>query len=91
MEHGIVQDWNDMEQIWQYIYSKDQLQTFAEEVCALALNISPFMRECTTILIGEHNFVKFIFVPLKLFSSRTSFFLKVNYVTPCFDLSLCQE
>jgi len=42
MEHGIVQDWNDMEQIWQYIYSKDQLQTFAEEVCALALKISQF-------------------------------------------------
>jgi actin-related protein len=33
MEHGIVQDWNDMERIWQYIYSKDQLQTFSEEVC----------------------------------------------------------
>ena len=32
MEHGIVTDWNDMERIWQYIYSKDQLQTFAEEV-----------------------------------------------------------
>jgi len=32
MEHGIVNDWNDMERIWQYIYSKDQLQTFAEEV-----------------------------------------------------------
>lgn len=31
MEHGIVQDWNDMERIWQYIYSKDQLQTFSEE------------------------------------------------------------
>jgi len=31
MEHGIVRDWNDMERIWQYIYSKDQLQTFAEE------------------------------------------------------------
>ncbi|XP_076061872.1 actin-related protein 1 [Oratosquilla oratoria] len=31
MEHGIVTDWNDMERIWQYIYSKDQLQTFAEE------------------------------------------------------------
>lgn len=26
MEHGIVTDWNDMERIWQYIYSKDQLQ-----------------------------------------------------------------
>ena len=33
MEHGIVKDWNDMERIWQYIYSKDQLQTFSEEVC----------------------------------------------------------
>jgi len=32
MEHGIVRDWNDMERIWQYIFSKDQLQTFPEEV-----------------------------------------------------------
>ncbi|KXJ23483.1 alpha-centractin [Exaiptasia diaphana] len=31
MEHGVVKDWNDMERIWQYIYSKDQLQTFSEE------------------------------------------------------------
>ena len=31
MEHGIVQDWNDMEKIWQYIYSKEQLSTFSEE------------------------------------------------------------
>jgi len=31
MEHGIVTDWNDMEKIWQYIYSKDQLQIFSEE------------------------------------------------------------
>ncbi|XP_022661752.1 beta-centractin-like [Varroa jacobsoni] len=31
MEHGVVNDWNDMEKIWQYIYSKDQLQTFSEE------------------------------------------------------------
>jgi actin-related protein len=35
MEHGIVTDWNDMERIWQYIYSKDQLQTFSEEVIHL--------------------------------------------------------
>ena len=32
MEHGIVTDWNDMERMWQYIYSKDQLQVFSEEV-----------------------------------------------------------
>lgn len=31
MEHGTVVDWNDMELIWHYIYSKEQLQTFAEE------------------------------------------------------------
>lgn len=31
MEHGIVTDWNDMERIWQYIYSKEQLQTYPEE------------------------------------------------------------
>uniref|UniRef100_F6SBD4 Actin related protein 1B n=1 Tax=Ornithorhynchus anatinus TaxID=9258 RepID=F6SBD4_ORNAN len=31
MEHGVVRDWNDMERVWQYVYSKDQLQTFSEE------------------------------------------------------------
>lgn len=31
MEHGIVTDWNEMERIWQYIFSKEQLQTFHEE------------------------------------------------------------
>jgi centractin len=31
MEHGIVTDWNDMEKIWTYIYSKDQLSIFSEE------------------------------------------------------------
>jgi len=31
MEHGIVTDWNDMERVWQYIYSKDQLHLVPEE------------------------------------------------------------
>ena len=31
MEHGIVTNWNDMERIWQYVYSKNELQTFPEE------------------------------------------------------------
>lgn len=42
MEHGIVQDWNEMERIWQYIYSKDQLQTFSEEVTDLLKPLMPF-------------------------------------------------
>lgn len=36
MEHGIVNDWNDMERIWQYVYSKEQLQTFSEEVSSFS-------------------------------------------------------
>ena len=31
IEHGIVQDWDDMEKIWQHIYS-DELKTMSEEV-----------------------------------------------------------
>jgi len=31
MEHGIVQDWNDMEKLWTYIYGKDGLNISAEE------------------------------------------------------------
>jgi len=31
MEHGYVNDWSDMERVWQYVYSKEQLNTFAEE------------------------------------------------------------
>lgn len=41
MEHGIVRDWNDMERIWQYVYSKDQLQTFSEEVTGCGMARSP--------------------------------------------------
>jgi actin-related protein len=29
MEHDVVQDRNDVKCIWQYIFSKDQLQTFS--------------------------------------------------------------
>ncbi|CAB1318732.1 unnamed protein product [Coregonus sp. 'balchen'] len=39
MEHGIVKDWNDMERIWQYVYSKEQLQTFSEEGFAIPHSI----------------------------------------------------
>ncbi|CAG0921547.1 unnamed protein product [Notodromas monacha] len=31
MEHGIVTDWNDMEKIWQFVYSKEMLNIFPEE------------------------------------------------------------
>jgi len=31
MEHGIVTDWNEMERIWSYIYSKEQLHSVPDE------------------------------------------------------------
>ena len=31
MEHSIVTDWNDMERVWQYIYSNDQLKAEPSE------------------------------------------------------------
>jgi centractin len=35
MENGIVNDWHDMEKLWQHIYSKNQLNSNAEEVMRL--------------------------------------------------------
>jgi centractin len=35
MEHGIIKDWNDMEKVWQHIYSKSQLNCSSEEVWTL--------------------------------------------------------
>jgi len=41
MEHGIIRDWNDMERIWHYIFSKEQLQTVSEEVLIDVLRYQP--------------------------------------------------
>ena len=32
LEHGIVTDWDDMERIWQFVYT-EELKTLSEEVC----------------------------------------------------------
>lgn len=31
MEHGIVTDWDDMERIWNFVYT-EELRTLSEEV-----------------------------------------------------------
>ena len=31
MEHGVVVDWQDMEKIWNYVYSREQLNVPPEE------------------------------------------------------------
>jgi hypothetical protein len=44
LEHGIVTDWDDMERIWQYVYT-DELKTLSEEV-------RYFLREIWEGLLG---------------------------------------
>ncbi|VEN37293.1 unnamed protein product [Callosobruchus maculatus] len=59
MEHGIVTDWNDMEKIWSYIYSKDQLSTFSEEHPVLLteapLNPRPNREKAAEIMFETFN------------------------------------
>jgi len=45
MEHGIIRDWNDMERIWQYIFSKEQLRTVSEEVTLSPRSHAPCVGE----------------------------------------------
>jgi centractin len=44
MEHGIVQNWGDMEKIWQHVYSRDNLNTASEEHAVLLTEapLNPF-------------------------------------------------
>lgn len=39
IEHGIVQDWGDMERIWSHIYSKENLNVACEEHAVLLTGI----------------------------------------------------
>ncbi|KAJ8942989.1 hypothetical protein NQ318_001713 [Aromia moschata] len=65
MEHGIVTDWNDMEKIWSYIYSKDQLSTFSEEHPVLLteapLNPRPNREKAAEILLRPSTFLLYLF------------------------------
>jgi len=44
MENGIVQNWNDMEKIWTYVYSRDNLNVASEEHAVLLTEapLNPF-------------------------------------------------
>ena len=39
LEHGIVTDWDDMERIWQFVYT-EELKTLSEEVWLHSINES---------------------------------------------------
>jgi actin-related protein len=51
IEHGIVNDWEDMERIWQYIYT-DELKTLSEEVSATIWSSRNLSSVSTNILLA---------------------------------------
>jgi actin-related protein len=42
LEHGIVTDWDDMERIWQYVYTEG-LRTVSEDVSAAERRSCPLL------------------------------------------------
>ena len=67
MEHGVVKDWNDMEYIWQYIYSKEQLQTSSgevliahEHVLLQSIDLSAYLRTGSLRPRYRHCYIKLV-------------------------------
>ena len=77
MEHGIVRDWDDMERIWQYIYSKDQLQTFSEEV------IVAIVGQGFLVSILQHMYL-IISLHAGYFCCRLLTYFKINFLKDSF-------
>lgn len=84
MEHGIVNDWNDMERIWSYVYSKDQLSTFSEEhpVLLTEAPLNPLKnREKAAELFFESFNVPALFVSVQaVLSLLVNYFLVKKYM-----------
>ena len=45
MEHGIIIDWEDMERIWNFVYT-DELRTLSEEVDNVVRSAGKFLWSC---------------------------------------------
>ena len=84
MEHGIVTDWNDMERIWSYVYSKDQLATFCEEHPVLLteapLNPRKNREKAAEIFFESFN-VPALFVSMQAVLSLYDSFLRFSTFT----------
>ena len=66
MEHGIVQNWSDMERLWQHVYSKENLNVASEEHAVL-LTEAPLNPYANRAKAGEIFFEGFN-VPAMYFS-----------------------
>ena len=64
LEHGIVTDWDDMEKIWEYVYTEG-LKTLSEEVSALVFWAAP--SEITSKLL-RHGCPHTLWSPVGKFS-----------------------
>ena len=59
MDHGVVQNWSDMEKIWQHVYAKDNLNVSSENHAVLlteaALNPTRNREKCAEIFFEALN------------------------------------
>jgi len=68
IEHGIVENWDDMEHIWKYLYTKDQLHSKSSEHPVLlteAPNNPIKNREKAAEIMFEHLSVPALFVSIQ--------------------------
>jgi centractin len=69
MEHGIVQNWSDMERLWHHIYSKENLAIPSEEHAVLLTEapLNPYTnREKAAEIFFEGFNVPAMFVSLQV-------------------------
>lgn len=78
LEHGIVTDWDDMERIWQYVYT-EELKTLSEEVCLLDRSVGfglRWLEGCWGVMRAMQLLTRRLFVYVHIASSppdRTPF------------------
>jgi centractin len=67
MEHGIIKDWDDMERIWQFVYS-EELKILSEEVRVLTIASFLFetIKQAATKINTAVGFIKLIQHPVLL-------------------------
>jgi centractin len=88
MEHGIVQNWNDMEKIWSYVYDKDNLNVNSEDHAVLLTEapLNPYEnREKSAELFFEKFNVPALYVELQAILSLYASGRTTGIVLDCGD------
>ena len=88
MEHGVVHDWNDMEKLWQYVYSKDNLSVNSEDHAVLLTEapLNPYSnREKSAELFFENFNVPALYLAIQAILSLYASGRTTGVVLDCGD------